>query len=98
MNFDKFQTEDRRLMILRLLAELPGYSANEYVLRAALEDYGHAVSGDRIAGDLAWLTEQGLATTREIASVVIATLTPRGLDVAHGRAVVPGVRRPGPER
>lgn len=96
MSYRDLIAADVRLVLLRLLAELPAYEANSSVLREALERYGHCNSRDQVHTELAWLAEQGLVTTREIASVVIAMLTTRGLDVAHGRAVVPGVRRPGP--
>jgi len=51
-----------------------------------------------LRADLAWLAEQGLVTIEEVATVMIATVTRRGGDVAFGRAVVPGVRRPEPGR
>lgn len=44
-----------------------------------------------------WLAEQGLVRTEELeAGVLVAAITERGLDVAGGRAVVPGVRRAPP--
>lgn len=94
--FKQFQTEDRRLMILRLLAEIPGYTANEYVLRAALGDYGHAVSADRLRSDLAWLAEQELLRLETPAGLTVAHLLPRGEDVGAGRAHMPGIARPRP--
>jgi hypothetical protein len=45
---------------------------------------------------LAWLAEQGLLTTKATGDVVVATLLARGVDVAGGRATVPGVKRPLP--
>ncbi|HXG29260.1 MAG TPA: hypothetical protein VNJ47_10500 [Nevskiales bacterium] len=96
MSFEKLRTEDRRLVILRLLAEIPGYECNSSILQEALDEYGHPVSRDTLHVDLAWLTEQQLLTVSEVATVKVAQLTARGLDVAGGRAVVPGVRRPGP--
>lgn len=95
-SFERLLTEDRRLMILRLLAEDPGYQANVYVLRPALEAVGHTVSHDRLEADLAWLAEQGLVTVGEAAHVTVGRLTARGADVASGRATVPGVKRPEP--
>ena len=38
-----------------------------------------------------------MLTQQRVAAVLIATLTRRGLDVARGRAAVPGVARPQPE-
>ena len=88
--------EDRRLSLLLLLAESPAYEANEHLLRSALAGFGHLPSGDQVRGDLAWLAEQGLAEMWEMGGMVIAKATARGLDVAAGRAVQPGVKRPAP--
>jgi len=96
MNFDKLLTEDRRLVILRLLSAAPGYAANAFVLREGLAASGHAVSADQLATELAWLAEQGLLSTAPVADMLVARLTPRGADVAAGLAVVPGVKRPEP--
>lgn len=94
--FAKLQQEDRRLAILLLLAESDAYSANEYLLRGALEGFGHNVGTDLLHTEFAWLEEQGLLRIRRSAAVTVAELTPRGLDVAKGNAQVPGVKRPEP--
>lgn len=96
MNFDQFQTEDRRLVILRGLASAAEYRANAYLLRRYCEAVGHVVSSDRIEQDLAWLAEQELTKLERAEGVIVATLTKRGGDVAQGRAIVPGVQRPQP--
>lgn len=87
-----------RLTLLRLLGEQPGYRANSSILTSAADaSAGFAVSRDQVRTELAWLAEQGLATLDEaIPGLSVATLTERGADVARGRAVVPGVQRPGP--
>ena len=77
---------DRRLVILRLLEQAPDYRGNAYLLQSALEGFGHAVG----------MMEQGLVQFETVGSVGIATLTQRGADVANGRSVVPGVKRPAP--
>ena len=96
MEFTEMLNADRRLVILRCLSEDPGYDLNESVLQTMLEAIGHNVSRDRIRTDLKWLEEQGLVRLKEIVSVQVASLTSRGLDVAKGRVVVPGVKRPRP--
>lgn len=96
-SFERLLNEDRRLMILRLLAQDSGYRANAYVLRPALDAVGHAVSMDKVETDLAWLAEQGLVTVERVQDVTVGKLTARGADVAAGLAVVPGVKRPEPE-
>jgi hypothetical protein len=95
MTFDEYQTEDRRLVLLRALEAAVQYRANAYLLRSYCDSVGHVVSAERLATDLAWLAEQGLVTL-DRAPITVATLTARGLDVATGRAVQPGVKRPGP--
>ena len=96
MSFKNLLTEDRRLVVLRFLTEDPGYRLNTSVLHSALDAYGHGVSRDQVETDAAWLEEQGLITLEVVGPVRVATLTTRGVDVAQGRTVVPGVKRPGP--
>lgn len=97
MSFQKTLTEDRRLSLLLMLAETPGYRANAFLLRDAIaEVYGHDASIDQVKTDVAWLAEQGLVSQAITGEVVMAALTARGADVAAGRATVPGVKRPMP--
>ncbi len=97
MSFQKTLTEDRRLSLLLMLAETPGYRANAFLLRDAIaEVYGHDASIDQVKTDVAWLAEQGLVSQTITGEVVMAALTARGVDAAAGRATVPGVKRPMP--
>ena len=96
MDFDQFQTQDRRLVLLRALEAADGYQANNILLQRYMTAVGHRVSADRLAGDLAWLTEMQLVKTAEGEGIIVATLTERGLDVAVGNTRVPGVARPQP--
>lgn len=88
--------ENRRLCILKTLEELPDYRANESLLHQMVEEFAFTASRDQIRSDLAWLAEQALIESSELAGVMLAKITARGLDVATGRAVVPGVKRPEP--
>ncbi len=85
-------THARRLRILQLLAESPGYEASQELLYQALEN----ASMTAVSSDLSWLTECGLTTRRAISELALARLTTRGMDVAHGRERVDGVARPTP--
>ncbi len=87
--------EDLRLTILLLLLEAGNYDLNIYILQSALADFGHRPSQDKLQTELSWLTEQGLCDLSDDA-VVVAKLTQRGKDVAEGRQIVPGVKRPHP--
>lgn len=97
MSYQTTLSADRRLSLLLVLAQTPGYSANAFLLRDAIDGiYGHSASIDLVRGDIAWLTEQQLVTSRSTGDVMLATLTARGADVAAGRANVPGVKKPMP--
>lgn len=90
--------EHLRLSILRVLAETPGYSANESLLTDVLrDDLGFGATRDQVRTELDWLAEQGLAIIATTAGIKIATATGRGADVAAGHANVTGVKRPSPK-
>ena len=94
-------TEDIRLSILQILDFDPDYANNSHIIRGALEQLGHNVSNDKVATELAWLSESSLVTVQNLVvldkPVLMAKLTSRGQDVALGRVRVPGVARPRPE-
>jgi hypothetical protein len=90
--------ENRRLALLRFLASDADYAMNDSVIQTALGSIGHGVSRDVVRGDFSWLAEQGLVRVEVVMDKIhVATITARGLDVASGCAIVPGVARPGPE-
>lgn len=96
MSLEKFETEQRRLAVLQLLAGKSSYTLDETVLAKGLAAQGLAISRDRLKTDLAWMEEQSLLAGNQPGGVWIATLTMRGLDVSRGLTVVPGVARPEP--
>ncbi|UQY32639.1 ArsR family transcriptional regulator [Pseudomonas fulva] len=91
-----FLRQDQRLVMLRILSELPQYCSNSSVISNLLSQFGHNPSRDQVKSDLVWLSEQGLVSVNDIGSVMVATLTERGGDVAAGRSSVPGVSKPRP--
>ena len=95
--FANLVTEDQRLRILQLLDQTEGYDLNLRILTDALAVLGHRPSQDKLRSEVAWLEEQGLVSTREVGSILVVTATERGIDVAHGRGRMPGVKRPAPE-
>lgn len=97
MSYREHFASHLRLAILRLLAELPGFRANSSLIADAASSLGLAATRDTVRGELAWLAEQGFVTTEDVRpGLVVATATERGLDVAAGRAITPGVQRPTP--
>lgn len=93
--YTDYLRHDIRLVLLRLLADMPGYRANSSVLNTALDHYGHSASRDQTKTELHWLAEQHAITLTDIGPILVATLTERGQDIAAGRARVPGIQRPG---
>lgn len=88
--------QDRRLAVLSILSASAGYEASATLLQTVLATVGHNAGLDTVTADLAWLRDAGLANLRQAGDIWLATLTPRGLDVAAGRTGVPGVARPRP--
>lgn len=97
MSFSALLAEDRRLAILRILEGDARYSTNDSVMQSALDRIGHSVSREMVRSDFSWLADLGLVELEQVADTVhVARITGRGIDVAHGRASVPGVKRPRP--
>lgn len=85
--------EQARLVILRSLTECRG-EANDSILQSCLDVYGLKFSRDEVRTHIAWLEEQDLVTTAPVGGCVVVTISGRGEDVAEGRAIVPGVKKP----
>lgn len=95
MSLETLRTEYARLVILRLLMQVPGFALDERLLGKQVNAFGCGLSRDALRTQLAWLAEQGLVTVNLLSGIAqIAKLTVRGKDVAEGLAQVPGVARP----
>lgn len=87
--------EDQRLCVLCTLNEAQGSRANEGVLQGALSMFGHDVTRDQVSSLTQWLEEQSLVSVEALRTDIrIISLTERGQDVAAGRIVQPGVKKP----
>jgi len=95
MNLTQTKNEVRRRMVLKALAESPDYMMSDELLRQLYAAGNFQVA--QVGADLSWLADAELIVLKEISdmgeSVRLARLTPRGLDVAQSRAVVPGVAK-----
>jgi len=98
MSFTELKNAQARLLLLQLLTKAPEYRVNDGELADMLRVFGKSMSRDLLRSHLAWLAEQGLISLEAPTEVVqVAGLTIRGEDAAYGRAIIPGVKRPGPE-
>lgn len=94
-SFDERMREDRRHLLLKLLAEQNAYRTNASMLHAGLHNVGVTVSRDVVMSDLYWLKEQALLSLEEVVpGVLVATLSARGQDVVTGATFIPGVSKP----
>ncbi len=88
--------EDRRLVILRLLKEAGG-SANDSVLEVGLQQLGHrrGLTREVVRTEIEWLKARRLVTVEMVKdTIVVASITERGLHVAGGHEEVAGVKQP----
>ncbi|MGV6839997.1 MAG: VpaChn25_0724 family phage protein [Planktomarina sp.] len=94
MSYVETLAKHRRLTILKFLSDSPEYTSNGSILQHVCNEYGVTSTDDQILGELGWLEENGLVTFKTHGSVVVATATRRGVDVAMDRARHKGVQRP----
>ncbi|EXB26078.1 hypothetical protein J537_2315 [Acinetobacter baumannii 1437282] len=95
MSFENQLKEEMRLVLLRLLNELPSYRGNSSTLHGGLHNWGLSFSRDQVKTELYWLKEQGCVEVEmDSAAVVVVKLTERGQDVVESRARIHGIKRP----
>ena len=89
-------SKHRRLTILRFLAGSPEYTSNASILVEVCDSFGVTSTRDQVAGDIAWLSEQGMVTYEENEGFMVVTTTARGIEISKGKARHDGVKRPRP--
>lgn len=95
MNFETKLKEEMRLVMLRLLNELPSYRGNSSTLHGGLNHYGLSFSRDQVKTELYWLKDQGCVEIElENPNVIVVKLKERGQDVVENRTKVHGIKRP----
>jgi hypothetical protein len=96
MSIDTAFREHLRLVVLRILSEAPASTANDSLLTDVIGNFGITATRAQMRTELAWLSEQGLVETEELAGLIVVSITERGGEVAGGLARVPGVKKPSP--
>lgn len=96
MSYSDFVREEQRLVLVRLLHEMPRYQSNSSLLKAGLDKFGLPMTRDQVHTELHWLQDQGCVTLDTAGSVVVVTLTERGAEAATGMATISGIKRPSP--
>ena len=89
----KIQLEYHRRAILSLLLYDTDYRLSLDMLELVLDAAGHNITRDQLETETAWLEEQGyVMRERPTMRLVVVALTDRGLEIARGKARVPGIR------
>lgn len=96
MSYGETLQKHRRLAILRFLKDCDGYTANGSIIRDVVNAVGVTSSSDQITTELFWLKEQGLIALEDLGSLLLATATARGVEIAQGIATHPAIQRPSP--
>lgn len=96
MSYTETLSRHRRLAILRHLEACPDYSSNSSILTDTLRGLGITSSYDQVTTELHWLREQGYCHVDDLGGIIIATATPRGVEIAIGATTHPGIQRPRP--
>jgi len=86
--------EHLRIALLRTLANAPAHQLNDSILADVVRNAGINATRDQVRVELQWLAEAGLASLQSFDALAVATLTGRGEDVAAGRSLAPGVKKP----
>ncbi|PIE15897.1 MAG: hypothetical protein CSA68_04670 [Rhodobacterales bacterium] len=95
-NYVSTLAKHRRLTILKFLADSPEYTSNASILVEVCNNFGVTSTRDQIAGEIAWLKEQGMVTHEDHDAFIVVTATTRGIEIAQGLARHDGVKRPQP--
>ena len=89
--YRRFAEREARLCVLRVVAEGNG-TANDAVVKAALNHYGFRFGTEATRELLDWLEHRELVALRDLPEgVILITATERGLDVAAGRETHPDI-------
>jgi Fe2+ or Zn2+ uptake regulation protein len=95
--YEQHNRRHRRLSVLRILAEAPGYTANDSLLGMVVNEFGIVSTRDQVRSELTWLSEQGFVTIKDVAGVMVATITEAGGEIAAGRRTDPGIAKSSPK-
>lgn len=94
MSYQDKMREAWRLELLKLLNSLPSYKAGQYFLYQCMTTGDlPPPSADQVETELHWMKDQGYVELSAVADMQEAKITQRGIDIAEGRAIAPGVAR-----
>ncbi|MBD1584805.1 VpaChn25_0724 family phage protein [Pseudoalteromonas sp. S16_S37] len=97
MAMHEVQAEHQRITILIALKDSADYGANTSMLADVLARYALGCSRDQLKTQLNWLEQNSYVTLDKLTeNTWVARITQNGIDVAEGKSIVPGIKRPAP--
>lgn len=94
MDFDTYMSEDRRLVLLRLLEAQDDFTLNDALLLHGLEQLGHGVSRQILQDDIVWLEAAVLVAVHRLSPQIMRVrLSEKGQEVCLGKRRIAGIRR-----
>lgn len=94
-DYSEHRRKHRRLSCLIGLAGSEQRRASDSELWEIVSDFVPSTR-DQIRTELLWLRDNGFVTLREIATILMATITEAGADMAAGRRTDPRIATPSP--
>jgi len=79
--------------ILTMLMQAPGERSSDVVLQRVMAGPPHNASLGRVSAQMRWLGERGYAEVQDVAGMLFAIITQRGVDLIEGRESDPEVER-----
>lgn len=92
MSYKETLSQHRRLAILKHLESVR--TANVSILTDVCDAVGVRSTRDQVTSDVLWLGENGFVEHGGKGEVIVVTLLERGAEIASGKAVHPGIKRP----
>jgi len=84
MSFENHLNQEMRLVLLRLLNEMPSYRGNSSTLHSGLSHWGFSLSRDQVRTQLHWLKDNGhILIELDNPDVMVVKLIESGQDVAY---------------
>jgi hypothetical protein len=84
----------QRIAILRALFDCKDWRANDSFLTTMLDDLALSAEREEVVQELGWLKRQGMIETSQVADLIVAQLTEKGMQVAIGQKTHAGILKP----
>jgi hypothetical protein len=92
MSYPQHLSSTVRLKMLQMLRK-SGVSCNHELMQIALESMGLRLSIDQVKAEMQFLADVRCASLLNVGHLMVIDILDKGIDVAKGLSVVPGIDR-----